>query len=212
VADNGTVGGVYPTASLYYPTIATIKLNNGSDFQCMGGVFDCGNNLEGYWKELQTVSLDITNGTLTHIPDYAFRACEKLQNPSSWLANTNYIAPYAFQYVGHMYTADQGTWDLVLPNLKQVGTQAFRYCKKIRSITIGTYGNSNLESIGSQAFRDEGYCTTVNILETPSSSISNNAFSNGVTTINVVWSEGDVSNARWGAANATINYNYNPNA
>lgn len=40
--------------------------------------------------------------------------------------------------------------------------------------------------------------------------IDNNIFTlcDNLTTINVPWSEGEVHNAPWGAANATINYNY----
>ena len=58
------------------------------------------------------------------------------------------------------------------------------------------YGCSNLTSI---TFK--GTCTN----------IAYNAFDycTNLTTINVPWAEGAVSNAPWGATNATINYNYN---
>ena len=58
------------------------------------------------------------------------------------------------------------------------------------------YGCSNLTSI---TFK--GTCTD----------IAHNAFDycTNLTTINVPWAEGAVSNAPWGATNATINYNYN---
>jgi hypothetical protein len=43
-------------------------------------------------------------------------------------------------------------------------------------------------------------------------SINKNAFRdcNNLTDIYVPWSEGDVTNAPWGATNATIHYNWTP--
>ena len=66
-----------------------------------------------------------------------------------------------------------------------------------------------ITSIGHYAF---GSCTNLKSLTfkgTPTT-ISSSAFEycNNLTTINVPWSEGAVSNAPWGATNATINYNY----
>jgi hypothetical protein len=66
--------------------------------------------------------------------------------------------------------------------VKSVDYYAFAYCTKFTTITFKGFVNE----IDSSAFLG---CT-------------------GLTTINVPWAEGDVANAPWGAANATINYNY----
>ena len=49
---------------------------------------------------------------------------------------------------------------------------------------------------------------TVLTFEGTPDSIGRYALPSSITTINVPWAEGTVANAPWGAANATINYNY----
>lgn len=61
------------------------------------------------------------------------------------------------------------------------------------------------------AFYNCGNLTTITFKSTPiSNGVSEDAFYQclNLTTINVPWAEGRVSNAPWGATNATINYNY----
>lgn len=63
--------------------------------------------------------------------------------------------------------------------------------------------------IGTKAFTNCTGLITITFEGTPTT-IANNAFDGctNLTTINVPWSEGEVTNAPWGATNATINYNY----
>ena len=119
------------------------------------------------------------------------------------------MGSFAFAYVG--YYARSGTYDLVLPNIVSMGANAFNHNNKLKSVTLGTYGNNNLQTISNNAFRYIDNLTTINILEKPLYSLSTTAFSNGSSTgvMNVVWSEGEVSGAPWGFA-GTINYNYVP--
>ena len=63
-----------------------------------------------------------------------------------------------------------------------IGYYAFAGCSKLESVTLP----SSITSIPSNAFTD---CTNLK-------------------TINVPWAEGAISNAPWGATNATITYNY----
>lgn len=58
----------------------------------------------------------------------------------------------------------------------------FTGCDSLESVTLP----SSITSIGSYAFIGCGK----------------------ISTINVPWAEGDISDAPWGATNATINYNY----
>lgn len=66
-----------------------------------------------------------------------------------------------------------------------------------------------LELIGDFSF---AYCESLESITIPSSVIyiTSNAFvgCTNLKTINVPWAEGEISNAPWGASNATINYNY----
>ena len=112
--------------------------------------------------------------------------------------------------------------------LTTIGSSAFQNCTNlaltslpegITSINSFVFFNctnlaltslpEGITSIGHYAF---GSCTNLKSLTfkgTPTT-ISSSAFEycNNLTTINVPWSEGAVSNAPWGATNATINYNY----
>lgn len=67
-------------------------------------------------------------------------------------------------------------------SVKHIGTSAFQYCDYLTSITFK----------GKPATLKYGIFTSCKNL----------------TTLNVPWAEGEVSGAPWGAANATINYNY----
>lgn len=88
---------------------------------------------------------------------------------------------------------------------------AFNNNTTLTSVTIGTYGNSNLQSIGQNAFRACSNLTTINILEKPSS-INNAAFRdvNSSCVMNVVWSEGEVSGFPGSYYPGTVNYDYVP--
>lgn len=94
-------------------------------------------------------------------------------------------------------------------NLQTIGAYAFSGCSSMSFKTV-TFPSS-LTSIGNGAYSNCSRLTTVTFLGTPTS-IASNAFDNcpNLTTINVPWSSGEVSGARWGATNATIVYNYTP--
>ena len=95
---------------------------------------------------------------------------------------------------------------ITIPNgVTSIGTWAFYNCTGLTSVTIP----NGVTSIDRSAFE---YCrslTSVTFKGTPNT-IHSSAFSgcSKLTTINVPWAEGAVSNAPWGATNATINYNY----
>lgn len=89
-------------------------------------------------------------------------------------------------------------------SITKIGDFAFAY-SGLTSVTIP----SSVTNIEMQSF---GYCkslTSVTFNGTPSL-IRSDAFYNcsALSTINVPWAQGAVSNAPWGATNATINYNY----
>lgn len=99
--------------------------------------------------------------------------------------NITEIGTYAFYYTG-IYN-ELNSYDLVLPNIVTIGSNAFRYNNKITSITLGTYGNNNLNLIDIGAFRNLNNCDVINILEKPST-IGSNCFTAGKSTavMNVV--------------------------
>jgi hypothetical protein len=91
-------------------------------------------------------------------------------------------------------------------DLTHIGACAFQNCEMIGShIILG----SNIDNIGSSAFKSCGSIKTVTFKRKPST-LSKSAFEwdSGITDIYVPWAEGEVSGAPWGATNATINYNY----
>lgn len=191
------------------PTAATIKLDNANRIWLLTYAFYTGGQY-GFWYYLEDVTFDIDSGTLTTIPERMFYGLNYLNYPSqSIMNNLTEIGTGAFQNVGYQ-TQQTGIYDLVLPNIVILYGNAFNSNNMLKTITLGTYGNSNLSSIGAACFRNSGYVETINILETPSS-IGSNAFGgmNSTAVMNVVWSSGAVSGAPWGFT-GTINYDYVP--
>lgn len=95
----------------------------------------------------------------------------------------------------------------VLPkSLQSIRGNAFRNCP----LTI-TELPSGITTIANSAFNNCLSITELTFLGTPSS-IGSSAFGGctNLTTIRVPWAEGAVSDAPWGATNATITYNYTP--
>ena len=91
------------------------------------------------------------------------------------------------------------------PNqLETIGRYAFAYCNGLTDI----YFMGNLKTLDFLAFAGCNNLQRVTFANTLN--IATTAFSGcaGLIEINVPWSEGEVANAPWGAANATINYNY----
>lgn len=132
------------------------------------------------------------------------------------------IAKYAFYYANY--------YEIILPEgVTEIDNYAFYGCNSITSMTfpqsLTKIGNSsfnfclfskiifpqNLETIGEYIFSNCKLLKTITFQGTPTS-IDSNAFKNctRLDTINVPWSEGEVSGAPWGASliGVTINYNY----
>lgn len=190
------------------PTKATIKgsadMFNRTDVDAMAQVFADSSFLAG----LNTVIYDIT-GTITRIPaNYAINNINFPYPPQSVLDTVTFIGDNAF----YQHKANQsGSETLVLPNIQTIGLNAFNRNTPLTSLTIGTYGNSNLQSFGQNAFRYCSNLTTINILEKPSS-YNNTAFRdvNSSCVMNVVWSEGEVSGFPGTYYPGTVNYDYVP--
>jgi hypothetical protein len=91
-------------------------------------------------------------------------------------------------------------------SLETIGHYAFGNCPYIKFRTIP----KSVKSIGNMIFSGCPLITKITFEGTPEeigvSALYNGP--NGITIINVPWSEGEVANAPWGAMNATINYNY----
>lgn len=88
--------------------------------------------------------------------------------------------------------------------LTSIRDLAFESCRLLVRIELP----SSLTTLG-KSFSNCAGMKEITFKGTPTS-IAGNAFyaCNKVETINVPWSEGEVANAPWGAASATINYNY----
>ena len=118
--------------------------------------------------------------------------------------------------------------EINLPNITSLRDCAFYMCKhnikkinapKLESIGTSCFSNftnmsiteipSAVKTIADYAFEKCNGLTSITFKGTPTS-ISTFAFfnCNNIKTINVPWAEGEVAGAPWGAANATINYNY----
>jgi hypothetical protein len=108
-------------------------------------------------------------------------------------------------YIEESYNSSQQLTAAVLHGHSNIRNYAFEYCSSLTSMTIP----DSVTSIGHYAFQICRNLTSVTFKGTPSS-ISSNTFSDCsvLNTINVPWAEGSVSDAPWGATNATINYNY----
>lgn len=83
-----------------------------------------------------------------------------------------------------------------------IGVESFRECSGLTSVEIP----ASVTTVGYRAFWYDMGLTTVIFRGTPTE-IKNDAFlSSGVLDIYVPWAEHEVSNAPWGAVNATIHY------
>ena len=96
-----------------------------------------------------------------------------------------------------------------LSNVTQIGANAFQNCKALKEAPY----MPNLHILGGNAFNRctalERFCIYYDGLQNQYRNINGTAFANctNLLDIYVPWSEGEVLNAPWGAANATIHYN-----
>ena len=90
-------------------------------------------------------------------------------------------------------------------SLTSIGNYTFASCTSLALTSLP----DGLTSIGEGAFQDCTSLTSIIFKGTPTS-ISSSAFygCTNLTDIKVPWAEGAVSDAPWGATNATITYNY----
>jgi hypothetical protein len=152
------------------------------------------------FEDCEDMSLTSLSNSLTTIGEGAFKRCRNI-------ALTD--LPNTITSIG--YGAFDGCSSLAisrLPNgLVELRGETFSGCTSLTTMTIP----SNLETLGASDFGSCTGLTTVTFEGTPTS-ISPYAFSGctNLTTINVPWSSGDVSDAPWGATNATIVYDYVP--
>lgn len=153
-------------------------------------------------------SLDLSNVPITNLGEYVFTQFCKY-DPVTWeptIGLESIVLPKTlieieaccFQYAEILKEV------VFQEGLEVIGDVAFQECA-IEEIDLP----SSIKIIGEGAF---SYCDslyTVTMRGKPMS-IDSYAFeeSSNLTTINVSWSEGEVSGAPWGATNATINYNY----
>ena len=132
------------------------------------------------------------------IGEYSFAGNRSLKNVS---------IPKTVHTIGHH--AFHGCENLALTSLPDgitnIAYNAFYGCENLALTSLP----SSVKKIDSYAFQN---CTGLTSMTLRSKCI--NSFANifdgctNLTTINVPWSEGEVSGAPWGATNATINYNY----
>lgn len=142
--------------------------------------------------------IDVAMHGYIKIRNYAFYNCSQLaltSLPSSIIS----IGNYAFCDCSKLALTN-------LPSgITSIDDNTFYGCSQLALTSLP----QGLTSIGEYAFNNCTGLTSITFEGTPTS-IASNSFLNcsNLITINVPWSEGAVANAPWGAANATINYNY----
>ena len=207
------IGGIIANGLYAYTDITSIDL---SDLAVVP---------KGLCAACTELSSVVFSDRLTHIQDYAFYRCYRLQTLN--FPNTlTHIGASAFEDFGY----DTQGVDLAFPaSLKYIGDYAFCHAE-IKSISfnegleeISEYAFWNIDTdiktitlpgslkvIGDYAFGAIYSLTTVNFKGTPDS-IGETALDHyTIKTINVPWAEGTIPGAPWGATNATINYNVTP--
>lgn len=140
-------------------------------------------------------------GDLTTIGYSAFSGCPNLALTSLPSGMTN-IGSYAFQSCPKLALTS-------LPSgITRIGYYAFNGCRNL-AITRLPPGITN---IGFGVFANCTGLTSITFEGNPKT-IHSSAFNgcSNLTTIYVPWSQGQVSNAPWGASNATIIYDYTEN-
>jgi hypothetical protein len=161
-----------------YSTPYTIKqiINNTSDFEDLKATLDNAEN--------KYVYLDISNSTITNIPDGAFCDLEGLKGCTTL---TGITLPNTIDSIG--YRAFENCFNLatiaIPDNVISIGELAFADCGNLTDVTIGI----NVKKIENQAFY---YCLGLTSITIPDSvtEIGDSAF-NGCDTLNSVKFEGN---------------------
>ena len=150
------------------------------------------------WREHMSLikRVKINSGTIGTIGEYAFYGATNLKELDfSGNSTTISLSSYAF--------ANCGLTTPTINNVGGVSTGAFDGCP-ITELTL------NANSLGYNAFNNCNSLTTVRLTNT-TMSIDGGAFNSNkatLTDIYVAWAENAVTAAPWGAANATVHYNY----
>ena len=142
--------------------------------------------------------IDVKLHGYTKIRDNAFSGCNKL-------ALTSLPDDIVSIGVGAFLNCLSLAITSLPDGLMSIGGEAFNNCPNLALTSLP----DGLTSIGDFAFGRCTGLTSLTFMGAPTS-IEPYAFDGceNLTTINVPWAEGAVANAPWGAANATINYNY----
>ena len=146
---------------------------------------------------------EVLGGTITEITsnlttlrEYAFAACKQLTRASF---------PFATKIPAHIFNGCTNLKTIEMPNITMIDYVAFYNCQKLELTELP----SGLTILRGESFTN---CKGLKTLTFKSkvTTIDGSVFNGctNLTTINVPWAEGEVANAPWGAANATINYNY----
>jgi len=127
------------------------------------------------------------------IRNQAFMGCSGLTSLS--IPKAEVIGDTAFSYNKLQFVA--------LPAVKTMGTNTFGWSSTLKTVVIG----ENIESIGEGLLRNTTSGWVCKFLGTPTSLASRTFYNTSGGDIYVPWSEGEVSNAPWGATGATVHYN-----
>ena len=167
-----------------------------------------------YKTKLTSVNID---SAATTIGERAFEQCglTSFTVPE----NITHIEDYAFYFANlknvifHNNITDIGIHAfcgcaLVSVEIPESVTEIKRWAFSYNEFTT-LFIPSNIQVIGYRGFANCSYLANVTFEGTPTF-IDTDVFADcsKLTTINVPWAEGEISNAPWGATNATINYNY----
>lgn len=202
----------YPCASLKLWDLKTgISINSSLIYQININIHDNEINylesdfLRPFESGVNTrININVA-GAIRAIGQNTFNGCGNLVNISSVLSGIKQIDTNAFRYCRGFPSVFE------LPNtIKELGS----YCFSSIDITTLILPMTNLTFVADRCFASCSNLTTVYFLGTPSSSsiLPSHMFqgNTAITDIYVSWSSGAVTNAPWGATNATIHYDYVP--
>ena len=105
---------------------------------------------------------------------------------------------------GSCFSSNKNITGVEMTKVKEIGNMAFYLCTNLIDAII----SATCETVGTNAFAYNSNLASVTFKGTPTS-IGSNCFTgcNKLLDIYVPWSEGEVTDAPWGATNATVHYN-----
>lgn len=199
-----------------------IAVKFGDGIEISEGVFDRGYS-EGYTEGYNTgyAEGEASGGSDFPTQEFFAKTCKELV-----MSGVTILGAYSFYQYNSLET-------VYLPDVTEIASMAFNTCANLSTvimgeglITIGGSGTSvfsscpkivsleipsTVETIGWNAFTGCTNLETVTFLGKPTtigSLFNSTVLPSSVKTINVPWSEGEVTGAPWGAPSAKINYNH----